>query len=333
VLTLLLFAALIALMLFSLMLGRYPVPLQDVARIVLSMGFNDTRPYSEKAWVVIEIVRMPRVLGVALCGMGLALAGAAMQGVFRNPLAGPEVAGVTAGASFGGVLAILLSWPFLGIVGMAFGLGFSALITAFLLARVTDRGGVVALLLAGVIVGGFFSALTGLVKYCADSDKKLPFITFWLLGSFADMTYEKVAVVAGVTLFAGTPLLLLRWRMNLLSLGEADAQALGVNAEALRWSIVALVALIVAAQVAVSGGVGWVGLIVPHAARMLVGPEHSRLLPVSALLGGLYLLAMDDVARSASAQEIPIGLLTAFVGTPVFAVLFWKMQGKGWNHE
>jgi iron complex transport system permease protein len=172
-----------------------------------------------------------------------------------------------------------------------------------------------------------------LVKYCADSDKKLPFITFWLLGSFADMTYEKVAVVAGVTLFAGTPLLLLRWRMNLLSLGEADAQALGVNAEALRWSIVALVALIVAAQVAVSGGVGWVGLIVPHAARMLVGPEHSRLLPVSALLGGLYLLAMDDVARSASAQEIPIGLLTAFVGTPVFAVLFWKMQGKGWNHE
>lgn len=329
----LLFVALLTLMFFSLTLGRYPVPITEIAKIVLTTGFNESRPYTDKAWVVVEIVRLPRILGVTLCGMGLALAGAAMQGVFRNPLVGPEVAGVQAGASFGGVLAIMLSWPMWGMVGLAFGFGLGALLVAFGLSRLAGKGSVLALILAGVIVGGFFGALTGMAQYVADPQARLPSILYWLLGSFAGMTYEKVAVVAAITLFAGTLLLMLRWRINLLALGEADAQALGVNVEALRWGIVALVALLVAAQVAVSGGVGWVGLIVPHIARMLVGPEHSRLLPASALLGGIYLLAMDDIARSVAAQEIPIGLLTAMIGTPVFAFLFWKLQGKGWNRE
>ncbi len=332
-LILLFFVALLALMLFSLTLGRYPVPLRDIVSIVLTTGLNESRPYTDKAWVVVEIVRMPRILGVTLCGMGLAMAGAAMQGVFRNPLVGPEVVGVSAGASFGGVLAIMLSWPMWGMVGLAFGFGMGALLVAFGLSRLAGKSSMLALILAGVIVGGFFGALTGMAQYVADPQTRLPSIIYWLLGSFVGMTYEKVAIVAGVTLFAGSLLLMLRWRINLLSLGEADAQALGVNVEALRWGVVALVALLVAAQVAVSGGVGWVGLIVPHIARMLAGPEHSRLLPASALLGGIYLLAMDDIARSATAQEIPIGLLTSLVGTPVFAFLFWKMQGKGWNRE
>jgi iron complex transport system permease protein len=332
-LILLLFVALLALMIFSLTLGRYPVPVVQIVEIVLSTGFNESRPYTDKAWVVIEIVRLPRILGVTLCGMGLAMAGAAMQGVFRNPLVGPEVAGVSAGASFGGVLAIMLAWPMWGMIGLAFGFGMGALVVAFGLSKLAGKSSMLALILAGVIVGGFFGALTGMAQYVADPQTRLPSIIYWLLGSFVGMTYDKVAIVAGVTLFAGTLLLMLRWRINLLSLGEVDAQALGVNVEALRWGVVALVSLLVAAQVAVSGGVGWVGLIVPHIARMLVGPEHSRLLPASALLGGIYLLAMDDIARSAAAQEIPIGLLTALVGTPVFAFLFWKMQGKGWNRE
>lgn len=190
-----------------------------------------------------------------------------------------------------------------------------------------------ALILAGVIVGGFFSSLTGLAQYVADPQTQLPAIVYWLLGSFAGMTYPKVAILAAVTLVCGVLLMLMRWRINLLSLGEADARALGVNVDVLRWGIIALVALIVAAQVSVSGGVGFVGLVVPHLARMIVGPEHARLLPASALLGGIYLLAMDDIARSVTAQEIPIGLLTSMVGMPVFAYLFWKMQGKGWNRE
>lgn len=330
-LILLLLFVLIGLMLYSLTIGRYPVPVSGIVKIVATTGFSETRPYTDKEWVVIQIVRMPRILGVVICGMGLAMAGAAMQGVLRNPLVGPEIAGVSAGASFGGVLAIMLSWPIGAMVGLSFSFGMLAL--AFGLARLANRGSMLALILAGVIVGGFFGSLTGLTKYIADPQTKLPSIIYWLMGSFAGMTYEQVAVIAGVTLFSGTLLMLLRWRINLLSLGEVDARALGVNVEALRWTIIALVALIVAAQVSVSGGVGWVGLVIPHIARMLVGPEHTRLLPASALLGGIYLLAMDNIARSAVGQEIPIGLLTSMVGMPIFAYLFWKMRGRGWNRE
>ncbi|MEJ0039501.1 MAG: iron ABC transporter permease [Gammaproteobacteria bacterium] len=330
---LLLFVALVALAVVSLGIGRYPVPIARIIEIVSSTGLNATHPYTDKEWVVIEIVRLPRILGVVLCGIGLALAGAAMQGVFRNPLVGPEIAGVSAGASFGGVLAIMLGLPLAAMVGTAFGVGLLALAIAFLLAKVTNRASMLALILAGVIVGGFFSSLTGLAQYVADPQTQLPAIVYWLLGSFAGMTYPKVAILAAVTLVCGVLLMLMRWRINLLSLGEADARALGVNVDVLRWGIIALVALIVAAQVSVSGGVGFVGLVVPHLARMIVGPEHARLLPASALLGGIYLLAMDDIARSVTAQEIPIGLLTSMVGMPVFAYLFWKMQGKGWNRE
>ena len=321
------------LMLLSLTLGRYPVPLREILHVILTTPLNASFDYTDKFRVVVEIIRLPRILTVTLCGMGLALSGAAMQGVFRNPLVGPEVAGVSAGACFGGVLAIMLSLPSIGIVTLAFACGFGALVIAFALAKLAGRSSVLALVLSGVIVGGFFSSLVGLAQYVADPQVKLPSIVYWLMGSFAGATYEKVAIVAGIMLFAGTLLMMLRWRINLLSLGETDAQALGINIRALRWGIVSLVALIVAAQVSVSGGVGWVGLIIPHMARMLVGPEHTRLLPASALLGGIYLLAMDDIARSVGSQEIPIGLLTAMIGTPIFAFLFWRMHGKGWNRD
>jgi iron complex transport system permease protein len=211
--------------------------------------------------------------------------------------------------------------------------GLLALVIAFGLARLAGRASALALVLSGVIVGGFCAALVGLMQTLADPMVKLPSIVYWLLGSFAGATYEKVALVAGVTLFAGTLLLALRWRINLLSLGEVDAQALGINVNLLRWGLMGLVALLVAAQVSVSGGVSWVGLIVPHLARMLIGPEHTKLLPTAGFLGGIYLLGMDDIARSLTEQEIPIGLLTSVIGTPIFALLFWKTQSKGWARE
>ncbi len=326
--------SLFALVVFSLTLGRYPISTQQVMRILLgSWPLGATHSAADAPWVVVEIVRLPRVLEVTLCGMGLALAGAAMQGVFRNPLVGPEICGVSSAASFGGVLGILWGWNDWGIVGAAFACGVVCLALVFGLARLTGRTGTLTLILAGVIVGAFFAAALGLTQYLADPQGKLPQIIFWLLGSFAGATYEKVLIIAAVMLVAGTALLALRWRLNLLSLGEQDAAALGIDVEQLRWLIVCLVALVVAAQVSVSGGVGFVGLIVPHFARMLVGPEHSRLLPVSGCLGGLYLLAMDDLARSATRQEVPIGLLTAFVGAPIFAFLFWRQQARGWRGE
>jgi len=329
-----LFALLCTVMILSLRLGRYPVSVWEIVKIVFTTSpIHAKGLYSNAPRVVVEIVRIPRILVVTLCGMGLALSGAVMQGVFRNPLVGPEIAGVSAGASFGGVLAMLFSLPMVGVMGLAFSFGMLALVIAFGLARLSGKVSMLALVLSGVIVGAFFGALVGLLETLADPATQLPAITYWLLGSFAGATYQKVAVVSGTMLVAGTLLLMLRWRINLLSLGEDDAAALGVNVERLRWAIIALVSLIVAAQVSVSGGVGWVGLIIPHLARMLVGPEHTKLLPASALLGGIYLLAMDDIARSVGHQEIPIGLLTAVLGAPIFGFLFWKTQGRGWNRE
>jgi iron complex transport system permease protein len=265
--------------------------------------------------------------------MGLSLAGAAMQGVFRNPLVGPEIVGVSSGASFGGVLAIMFSLSPFSTVLLACCFGFAALACSFMLARVAGRSGTVGLVLAGVIVGAFFSALVGIAQYIADPLSKLPSIVYWLMGSFADATYDKLFLLSLVTLIAGSLLLMLRWRINLLSLGETDAKMLGVNVYWLRWGIVGLVSVIVASQVSVSGGIGWVGLIVPHLARMLIGPNHVRLMPVSAFLGGIFLLVVDDIARTMGNQEIPIGLLTAMIGTPVFAILFWRTQKNGWHDE
>jgi len=330
----LLIALLIGTMLASLTIGRYPVSIGDVVRIVFTTNpFNAAIPPDDKAWIAVALVRMPRILLVTLCGMGLALSGAAMQGVFRNPLVGPEIAGVSSGAALGGVIAIAIGAGAAGIVGLSFGFGLLALAGAFGLASLSGRASTLSLVLAGFVVSGFCASMLGLVQTLVDSTTKLPSIVYWLLGSFVGATYDKVFLVALIMATAGSLVLALRWRINLLSLGEDDAKALGVNVSAMRWSLMALVALIVAAQVAVSGGIGWVGLVIPHIARLIVGPEHGRLLPAAALMGGIYLLLMDNIARTATTQEIPIGLLTSAVGTPVFAYLFWWVQKKGWTRE
>jgi iron complex transport system permease protein len=334
ILPILLFLVLAVEMVLSLHLGRYKVTTPEIVHVLSqTRWWGAVGSFNDAPWIVVEIIRLPRILMVTLCGMGLALAGATMQGVFRNPLVGPDVVGVSQGASLGGVLAILLGLEPLGVVDMAFGCGLLGLVLAFLLAKMAGRAGTLALILSGIIIGSFFSAFLGLIQYVADPQTQLPAITYWLLGSFASATYQKVLVVAVATLVAGTGLFLLRWRINLFSLGDTDARMLGTNLDPLRWLLITFVVLLVAAQVSVSGGVGWVGLIIPHLARMLVGPEHSKLLPTSAFLGGIYLLGMDDLARSLANQEIPIGLLTGFVGAPVFAVLFMKLQSKGWVNE
>jgi iron complex transport system permease protein len=331
---LVLVVALVALMLLSLTIGRYPISFAEAGRILFTTSpFSAAASYDNVPWVVVEIVRLPRVLAVTLCGMGLALAGAAAQGVFRNPLVSPEIMGVSTGASLGGALAILLSLPAFGVLGAAFAFGLLALVLAFGLGQLGRGSGTLGLILAGIVISGLFSAGLGLVQYMADPQSKLPSIVYWLLGSFAGTTYQKLGIVSAATLIGGAGLLALSWRINLLALGTLDAVALGVNVDRLRWAVIGLIALIVAAQVSISGIVGWVGLIIPHAARMLVGAEHTRLMPVSALLGGIFLLLMDNLARSAVSVEVPIGLLTAALGTPFFAFLYYRQQSRGWADE
>lgn len=321
-------------MLASLCAGRFPITLARVVEILAGAVRGRSAasgPWSEAEWTLLLDVRLPRIILVVLCGMALALSGAVLQGVFRNPLIGPEIAGVTAGASFGGVSGILMALPIVGIIGTAFVGGATALLVVFGIARLSGSAEALSLVLAGVVTGAFFAALVGLAQYTADPDRELPGIVYWLLGSFVAADWLKAALMSALLLVGGTILIGLRWRINVLSLGDLEARSLGVNVSALRWSCVALVALLVAGQVSVSGGIAWIGLVVPHIARMMVGPDHRTLLPVSALVGGSLLLLMDDLARTLTGGEIPIGLLTALVGTPLFAWILRQRRLGGWS--
>lgn len=317
---------LVVVAIISLGIGRYDIPFARVVQILWAPISAPDVPVTPTEANVVFTVRMPRILLALLTGAGLALSGATLQGVFRNPLVGPQVVGVSSGAAFGGTLAILLSLSRYGLLGSAFAFGLSALVIVYALNGIVARRNILALVLAGVVVSGFFGALVSLVQYLADTEDKLPTMVFWLLGSFATANWEKFSLIAGPVVICGLLLLGLRWRINLLSLGDEDARALGVNVEPLRWLALVLVSCIVAAQVAVSGIIGWVGLVVPHMARMLVGPDHRVMMPASLLIGALYLLIIDTIARTATGTEIPLGILTALIGTPVFVLVLKQTQ-------
>jgi iron complex transport system permease protein len=310
----------------SLGIGRYDIPFARLVTILLAPVSPPDIAVTPMEANVVFTVRLPRILLSLLAGAGLALSGAALQGVFRNPLVGPQVVGVSSGAAFGGTLAILLSLPRYGLLASAFAFGLSALVLVYALNRFVARRNILALVLAGVVVTGFFGALVSLLQYLADTEDKLPAMVFWLLGSFATANWDKFILVAAPVVFGSVLLAGLRWRINLLSMGDEDAKTLGVNVEPLRWLVLVLVSCIVAAQVAVSGIIGWVGLVVPHMARLLVGPDHRVMMPTSLILGALYLLVIDTVARTATSTEIPLGILTALIGTPVFALVLRQTQ-------
>jgi iron complex transport system permease protein len=318
----------------SLCIGAYPMPIGRALDILFHSVWPFSWPthpvFDLKEITVMEIIRPPRVLVATFCGVALGMSGTALQGMMRNPLVGPDLVGVTSGAAFGGVLAMLFDVPPIGIIGLAFCGGLGAMACTFGLAKLVHvKSDGIPLILAGFFIGAFFLACVGLVQFLSD-DGKLPRLVYWLLGSFVGADPVKVWMVAIPTLIGGSLLMLLRWRLNLLSLGDVDAASLGINVGYLRWAIIAIVALMVAAQVSVSGIVGWIGLVVPHCARMLVGPDHRRLMPTSAILGGLFVLGLDDLTRTIVQAEIPTGVLTALFGTPIICFLFWKTQTKGW---
>jgi iron complex transport system permease protein len=280
---------------------------------------------------VILHVRGPRVLAAALVGGALAVAGTEFQGLFRNPLVSPDILGASSGAALGAVIGIYFSLGVLGIECLAFAGGLVAVAAVYLIGTlVPARDPILLLVLAGVVIGALLGAGVGLVKYLADPYNQLPAMTFWLLGSLAstngtDLISLFIPVAIGsVVLFA------LRWRMNVMSLPEEEARALGVPTGPLRIAIIAAATLVTSASVAASGIIGWVGLIVPHLARALVGPDFARLVPAAAILGGGYLLFIDTIARTAASIEIPLGILTAFIGTPFFIWLLADVQ-RTWS--
>lgn len=306
-------------MLWALTAGRFPIAADHALAIIFTAPVSDGAMTMEER--IVLLVRLPRVLLVALAGAGLAAAGAALQGVFRNPLVSPQILGISPGAAFGGAIAILLGISGAAMVGMSFVFGLGALLAIGMIARVGGRTEILTVILAGLVVGAFFGALVSLTQFLADPNGSLPAIVHWLMGSFATATWERFWLALPGLAIGMAGLLMLRFRLNLLSLDDAEARSLGVQTERERWLVFTLVALIVGSQVAVAGIVGWIGLVIPHAARFLVGYDHRALLPASALLGAAFLVMVDTLARTLTAAEIPLGVLTAIVGAPVFAVL------------
>jgi iron complex transport system permease protein len=324
---------LVVAMVASLSVGRYSVGLSDLSTIALGwLGIGPGRAgVLESAWRVVELVRVPRMLIGGFVGAGLALSGAALQGVFRNPLVDPHVIGVSSGAAFGGAAAILLGLGALALWSMAFAAGLGALVLVVMMSRKDGGASVLMLVLSGVVVSALFSALVSLATYFADPNDTLPAIVFWLMGSFASATPERALYMLPIIAVFAAPLLLMRFRINILSLGDEEAKALGLDVQRTRWLALCCVTGITAASVANSGIVGWVGLVVPHFARAIVGPDHRVLLPAAALLGASYMLFVDLMARSLVPAEIPLGVLTAVVGAPVFMLLLRRSHTEGWR--
>jgi iron complex transport system permease protein len=269
--------------------------------------------------MVVLQVRLPRVLGAVLVGAALAAAGAAYQAMFRNPLVSPDILGVSSGAGLGAALGIFLSLPVLGIQALAFAFGLATVLLVYLIAAaVRGNDPVLALVLSGVVVGTLAGAAISLLKIMIDPYDQLPAMTFWLMGSLALLSPEDIKAALLAMLIGIAPLYVLRWRMNLMSLDDEEGQALGVDTTRLRMIFVAAATLMTSAVVSISGIIGWVGLIIPHIARMLVGPNFNRLLPASMLLGGTYLLLIDNLARSVTSTELPLSILTALLGAPFF---------------
>ncbi|MBK1866061.1 iron ABC transporter permease [Aestuariivirga sp. YIM B02566] len=319
----------IVLFLLSFLVGRYPVPPLTVIRIIAAQFLPIEPDWPPLVASVVLDVRLPRLLAGMAVGGGLALAGACYQGVFRNPLVSPFTLGVSAGAGFGAAVAILLFEQHYATQALAFVFGLAAVALCFFMNRLYRAGSTLVLVLAGIIVSSLFTALLSLLKYVADPHSKLPVIEFWLLGSLSAVSMEDVVVVLIVMIPASILLLLLRWRINILSLGDEQAGILGLEVGRLRFLIVLLATLVAASTVAISGIIGWVGLVIPHFARILVGPDFRKLLPTTLSLGACYLLLIDDIARTVTAAEIPLGILTALVGAPAFMLLL-RRGSLGW---
>lgn len=338
-------AVLVIVFVGSLFLGRYTVDPGIVVQIIISgiletigniiygvTGIRLSSLYSiEHTWpsvanAVVWNVRLPRALAVILVGSGLAVSGAVFQGTFRNPLVSESILGVSAGASVGAAIGILIGYSGYTVQLFAFAFGLLAVTMTYLISRVYNNNPTLVLVLAGIVVGGLFSAATSLIKYVADPYLKLPDIVFWLMGSFGKVGINDVYMVAPVLLICMIVLLLLRWRLNVLSMGDEEARSIGLDTKKLRFIVILAATLITSAAVCISGLVGWVGLIIPQMARMLVGPDHKTMLPATLLLGASYLLIVDTICRDLTATEIPVSIVTSFLGAPIFLYLLKKAK-------
>ncbi len=316
----------------SLQIGRYSVAPSEAIRVVKE-SIAGTLPDLDQTAAVLFNVRLPRIGLAIVAGAARAAAGAAFQGLVRNPMGSPDLLGVASGASVGACIGILLSLsnPVIQLLSFVAGLAAVILVVGVSTAVTkTSGGGLLVMVLSGIVISSLASAITSLTKYLAPPETKLPEITFWLMGSFARSgSAQNLAIMTAVFLLGAIPLMMLRWKLNVMSFGEEEARALGVNTTRVRLTVIIAATLLTATTVALCGVIGWVGLVIPHMCRFLVGPNYMALLPCSMVLGGCFMLGVDDVARAATAGEIPLSIVTSLIGAPIFLHLLFKGQ-RAW---
>jgi len=317
-------ALLIATIVFSFFLGRFPITPLELFSIVLSKVFPIHQFWTDQMAAILFNVRLPRIFLACLVGCCLSTAGASYQGIFQNPMAAPDILGATAGAAFGAALAILNDASNFMITLYAFCFSLVTVTFVYLISKKARGNKLLGLILSGIIVSSLFSAATSFIKLVADPSNQLPAITYWLMGSLSGVTNKTILISLPPMALGLIPLFLLRWRINVLTLGDDEARTIGINSSRLRLIIIICATLVTAASVSVSGMIGWVGLVIPHLARRLVGNNYKHLMPATMLFGATFMLLVDNVSRNLLETEIPIGILTAFIGAPFFVYLITR---------
>jgi len=313
----------IIIMFISLFIGRFNIPLLKFIN-----GFN----LNEMEKAVFFQIRIPRILLVMGVGAALSVAGASYQSTFRNPLVSPDILGVSAGASFGAALGMVLSFEsFTTIYFLAFVFGVIAVFLTYFISKLGKTNMIMMMVLSGIVVGSLFNAFISILKYVADPYEKLPGIVFWLMGGFSRTGWDELKFAAPFIIVGIVVLILIRWYLNVMSMGEEEAISMGINVKLIRRVMIFFSTLMVASSVATVGQVSWVGLVVPHISRFIVGADHRYMVPASGLLGASFLLIMDNIARSLTGAEIPISIITALLGAPFFAYLLISQKNSGWN--
>ena len=318
VLITLLVVLLVVVFFIALCAGRYSIRVTEVVRILASSVFDVTQTWDDRAYGVIFTLRLPRTIGAVLVGAALSLAGAAYQGVFKNPLVSPDLLGVSSGACVGAAIAILLGMNSLGVQTLAFAVGIGAVTLTMLIPRLFRSSSMMMLVLSGVIVRGMMDSVVGVIKYIADPETQLADITYWTLGSLVKVLSSDLFAIAPVIAAGCLMVLLLSWRINILSLGEQEARALGVHVGFVRGVVILCSTLLTASAVCVCGTIGWVGLVIPHLSRITIGQDNTKSIPVSLLMGAIFMVAIDTLARVLTSLELPLSILTGIIGAPFY---------------
>ena len=311
----------------SFSLGRYPIDPWTLIKILLSRILPLEQTWSSQMEIVVFNIRLPRVLAGSLIGASLALSGLVFQTIFHNPMVSPDVLGTTSGAGFGAALALLLNLPSLMVNAFAFIMGLISILLVYLVSSRVKNNQILGFVLGGIMISSIFTSLTSYIKLVADPNDTLPNITYFLMGSLASCTMRDVAISVIPMALGMTTILLLSWKLNLLSLSEEEARSLGINTRLIRTIVVIASALLISTSVAIAGVIGWIGLVIPHIIRMLIGCDTRRTIPASIFMGSSFLIIVDTFSRMLSTAEVPIGILTSLIGAPFFLYLIIR-QGR-----